>query len=124
MPSYPQIAEKFHVSSTAAILPFSTYILGLVFGPMLSAPISEARGRHVVYILTIPIYALFVLGCGFAPNFGALVVLRFFAGLFGSPPLAIAAGSVADLYEKEKRGTPVAAISMTGFFGSAVGYVF
>ena len=102
-----------------------TYILGLYFGPMITAPINETKGRHFVYTITIPIYALFVLGCALAaPNFAALVVLRFFAGLFGSPPIAVVAGTVADLYHEEDRCKPIAGMCMVGYAGSGRGHVF
>ena len=53
---------------------------------MITAPIGETKGRQVVYMITIPIYGLFVLGSALATNFAALVILRVFGGLFGSPP--------------------------------------
>jgi MFS family permease len=113
--------ELYGVSSTAAILPFTTYVLGLSFGPVLSAPISETRGRRFVFLICTPIYALFVVGCGTTNSFAGLVVLRFFAGFFGSPPLAVAAGSAADLSTTRTRGVILTTIITTAFLGPALG---
>ncbi len=90
--------KDFHVSETVAILPLTTYVLGLAFGPMLSAPISETLGRMGTYRYTVPISAAFTLGAGFAPNISALCILRFFAGFFGGASLPVCAGSAADLF--------------------------
>ena len=80
---------KFNVSSTVALLGLSLYVLGLAFGPVLAAPISETRGRQMVYLVSLPIAALFTLGAGFSQTFASLVICRFFAGFFGSPVLAV-----------------------------------
>jgi MFS family permease len=65
------------------------YTLGLAFGPVISAPLSERFGRKLVYLLSAPIFMLFTLGAGFSKTFGSLLVCRLFAGLTGSPALAV-----------------------------------
>jgi len=67
--------RDFHTSRTLAILPLTVYVLGLAFGPVLSAPISERFGRKHVYLITPPLFMLFTLGAGFSQN------LEFFRGL-------------------------------------------
>lgn len=64
---------------------------------MLAAPISEIFGRHIVYLISLPLGALFTLGAGFSANIWTLCITRFLAGLAYSPALAIGAGSIADL---------------------------
>ncbi|PMD13199.1 hypothetical protein NA56DRAFT_712380 [Hyaloscypha hepaticicola] len=72
-PAIPDIMRDFTVSEVVATLPLTTYVLGLSFGPMLSAPISEMMGRLGTYRISVPIGALFTLGEGFAPNIAACV---------------------------------------------------
>lgn len=88
-PGYPEVMIRFHVSSTVALLGLSLYVLGLAFGPVLAAPISETFGRRVVYLTTLPLAALFSLGAGLSQNLASLMICRFFAGFFGSPVLAV-----------------------------------
>ena len=46
---------------------------------------------------SIPLFALSVLGTGFANNIVALLFLRFLAGLFGAPSVSIGSASVSDM---------------------------
>src|SRR5438132_1309340 len=102
-PAAHEIVEQFHVSATASLLPVSLYVLGLGFGPVLAAPISETYGRMVVYRVSLPLSMLFTLGAGFSQSFASLLVCRFFAGLLGSPVLSVGAGTNADLFPPKTR---------------------
>lgn len=122
-PGYPEVMKKFDVSSTVALLPLSLYVLGLAFGPVLAAPISETRGRKVVYLVSLPIAALFTLGAGFSNSIAALAVTRFFAGFFGSPVLAVGGGTNVDIWQPVHRAVATSAFLVAPFLGSALGPV-
>jgi hypothetical protein len=111
------IAHKFHVSHTAALLPLSLFVLGLAIGPMLAAPVSETRGRAIVYKVSMPLYMLFILGAGFSNSFAGLLVCRTLAAISGAPCLAVGAGTVADLFEPKKMAAPGALVVMAPFLG-------
>ena len=120
-PGYPEVMEQFHVSSTVALLGLSLYVVGLAFGPVLAAPISETKGRKVVYLVSLPLSALFTLGAGFSNNFVALAVTRFFAGFFGSPVLAVGAGTNADIWAPIHRAVTASTFLLAAFLGPALG---
>jgi MFS family permease len=111
------IVHKFHVSHTAALLPLSLFVLGLAIGPMLAAPISETRGRAIVYKVSIPLYMLFILGAGLSNSFAGLLVCRTLAAIAGAPCLAVGAGTVADLFEPKRMAAPGALVVMAPFLG-------
>lgn len=113
--------ERFDVSSTVALLGLSLYVLGLGFGPVLAAPISETRGRRVVYLVSVPVAALFTLGAGCSQSFAALAITRFFAGFFGSPVLAVGAGSNVDLWPPLHRAVASSLFLLAPFLGPAFG---
>ena len=118
---YPDVEKQFKVSSTVALLPLSLYVLGLAFGPVLAAPISETLGRRVVYLVSAPIAALFTLGAGFSNTFAALAITRFFAGFFGSPVLAVGAGTNVDVWAPVHRAVATSAFLLAPFLGPAFG---
>lgn len=68
-----------------AILGLSLYLLGIAFAPITTPHITERLGRQVVYLLSLPLFSLFILGASFSKSFAALAVCRFFAGFFGGP---------------------------------------
>lgn len=117
----PQVVERFHVSSTAALLPFSLFLLGLAFGPVLAAPLSERFGRTATYMISLPLFALFILGAGLAQSFGALVACRLLAGIFASPPLTVGAGTNADLWKPESRALTTTLFALCPYLGPALG---
>jgi len=76
--------------------------IGLAFGPILGAPLSETLGRSIVYKVTAPVFILFLAGSGQAQTFGTLCTCRLLAGIVGGPVLAVGAGSVADMVRTMK----------------------
>ena len=120
-PGYPDVEKRFNVSSTVALLPLSLYVIGLAFGPILAAPISETMGRKVVYLISLPISGLFILGAGFSNTFASLAITRFFAGFFGSPVLAVGAGTIVDMWPPVYRAYATSAFILAPFLGPALG---
>jgi multidrug resistance protein len=99
----------------------TVYVLGLGFGPMISAPISETLGRKSVYMTLFPASLLFTLGAGFSQTLAPLIICRFFAGLLGSACLAVGAGTNSDLYTPLYRATASAWFVMAPFAGPVLG---
>jgi MFS family permease len=64
---------------------------------------------------------LFTLGAGFSNNFASLLVCRFFAGFFGSPVLAVGAGTSADIWPPRQRAVAASFFLMAPFAGPALG---
>jgi MFS family permease len=116
-----EVAQQFGTSTTVSLLGISLFCLGLAFGPMLGAPLSETHGRRIVYMGSFPISILFILGAGLSNNMAALAVCRFFAGFFGSPTLSVGGGTNADLYVPAERGLSSIAFLLAPFAGPAFG---
>ncbi len=117
------IMSSFHVSQTVALLPFSLFLVGLAFGPVLAAPLSERFGRTATYLISMPLFALFTLSAGFSSSFASLTVCRFFAGMFGSPPLVVGAGTNADLWLPQSRAAMTTLFALCPYLGPAIGLV-
>lgn len=120
-PAVADVMRDFDVSRTVALLGITTYTLGLAFGPILSAPLSEGKGRQIVYLVSSPVFMLFTLGAGFSKTFPSLVICRLFAGLTGSPALAVGAGTYADLFVPHKRAVASSMFIAAPFTGPVLG---
>ena len=64
----PAIAQELRCSNLIATLGVTTYVLGFAFGPLVWAPLSEARGRRPVYIISWTIFTIFQIPCALANN--------------------------------------------------------
>lgn len=99
----PKITSEYNVTSQSQmVLPISVYLIGYVFGPIIWGPLSEHLGRRLLTLMTFTLFCIFTLACGFAHNWTAFLFFRFFCGMFGSSPIAIVAGSLADVYGDPK----------------------
>ncbi|KAK9366752.1 major facilitator superfamily domain-containing protein, partial [Lipomyces kononenkoae] len=122
-PSTRFIAEHFGVSTIAASLGLSLYVLGYGIGPLIFAPLSEipALGRNVPYLVTFALFVILTVPTALVENFAGLLVLRFLLGFFGSPCLANGGASMQDIYSLLK--LPYALISWVSaaYCGPALG---
>ncbi|KAJ0426567.1 major facilitator superfamily domain-containing protein [Aspergillus carlsbadensis] len=121
-PSHSSVQQYFQTTTSLSLLPFSLYVYGLAFGPMIAAPLSEVFGRRFIYLVMTPIALLFIMGAGFAKNLPTLAVCRFLAGLLGSSPLAVGAGTIMDIWSDGQPATRAIILFMTtAFIGPALG---
>ena len=120
-PGIPSLQHDFHLSTTVALLGLSLYTLGLAFGPVIAAPLSETYGRRIVYLISMPVFAVFVAGGGAAKSWGGVLACRVLAGVFGSPVLAVGAGTSADLWAVRERGVATSLFLLAPFAGPSLG---
>ncbi|TXT05087.1 hypothetical protein VHUM_03907 [Vanrija humicola] len=99
------------------------YVLGFVVGPLLWAPMSEVFGRRIMFIATYIPFTAFNAGVCGAKDINTLLVLRFFAGTFGSSTMTNSGGIIADMFEAQQRGLAMGVFSVMPFLGPAIGPV-
>lgn len=89
-------------------------MLGYASGPLVFAPLSELYGRRLPIIIGAFAFAVFNIGVAVAKDVQTLMICRFFAGWFGSAPLAIVGATFADMFNNKWRG------AFIGIFGAMV----
>ncbi len=117
----PQIMKEFDISMTVSVLGLSLYFWGLFFAPIITPHLSEAFGRATVYLVSLPIFALFILGGGFSKTFASLAICRFFAGFFGGPALVLIEGTFADVWSGDATLTYYSVLTLASYVGVAAG---
>ncbi|KAF4982496.1 hypothetical protein FZEAL_1889 [Fusarium zealandicum] len=132
----PDIVDYFGVTSEAQhVLPISVYLIGYVFGPVFWGPLSEHYGRRDLSFVTFGLFTIFTMACALAPTWPALLIFRFFCGVFASSPIAIVAGILADVYNDPRTrgrafaifmvcttGGPILSPIISGFAGPSIGW--
>ncbi|KAJ8100180.1 major facilitator superfamily domain-containing protein [Lipomyces tetrasporus] len=95
------VMKAYDCSSAVAALGLSLFVLGYGLGPVVWGPLSEipAIGRNLVYIPTLVVFVCLQVPTALSGNLGTLLSMRFLGGFFGSPVLAVGAGSMVDIFE-------------------------
>ncbi len=106
-----------------SLLGLSLFLWGLGLGAIIAAPISEYLRRRIVYLSTVPVFGLFILGSGLAQNFATLAICRFFSGFFGSAVVSVGGGTNADLWPPAPAGFVYPFYFVAPFIGPALGPV-
>ncbi|KAF7194126.1 Major facilitator superfamily multidrug transporter mdrA, partial [Pseudocercospora fuligena] len=119
----PSISSSLHVSTEAAGLTITVFLLANSFGPLFWAPLSEFYGRRWIFYGTFLGYLAFNLLCAWAPNFGALLVGRFLTRLFSSSTQANVPGLLADIWEPNQRSVALMFFAVSVLVGPALGPV-
>ncbi|CAI7602674.1 unnamed protein product [Penicillium glandicola] len=102
-----EVVESLHTSQELTLLGVSVYVVGFAVGPLLWAPLSETYGP----------------GAAASPNIQSLIIFRFLAGSFGSAPMAISGGVIADTFPAVERGFAAGLYGGAPFMGPALGPV-
>ncbi|KAH8665543.1 major facilitator superfamily domain-containing protein [Ilyonectria robusta] len=111
-----EIATQFNVGQDVANLGTSTLLIGFGTGPLLWAPMSELFGRKAPVLVPYFLALIFTIGTAVATNLPTILATRFFVGFFGSAPIAITGGVLADLFNPQQRG-----LALVGYAGAVVG---
>ncbi|KAL4806602.1 major facilitator superfamily domain-containing protein [Aspergillus unguis] len=116
-----EIQAEFGIGSEVATLGVSLFVLGFAIGPLLWAPLSEMFGRQIIFFGTYMALTAFNCGCAGVTNSWSLIILRFFAGAFGSSPLTNAGGIIADMFAARQRGVAMSMFASAPFLGPVLG---
>lgn len=116
-----QIQEDFHCSSELAVLSVALFVLGFAIAPMTWAPMSELYGRQIVYAIMFTLVTVFGAASIGSQNIQTLLVLRFFAGVFGSSSIVNSAGVIADMFVAKERGLALMVYTSAPFLGPTIG---
>ena len=115
------IQKQFGVDMTTSIIGFSIMFWGIAFSPIWVPHATERFGRKPIYIASIFLFSIFMIGVGFAQNFSTVLALRFFAGLFGGPPLVLIEGTFADTWSARTTVTYYSYLTLASYVGVACG---
>jgi DHA1 family multidrug resistance protein-like MFS transporter len=111
------VSSKFGVIREVGTLGTSLFVFGYAFGPLIWAPWSELYGRKPPVVIAALGFSIFSIAVAVAKDLQTVLICRFFAGLFGSSPLAIVAAVFADMFDNKVRGLAIAVFSATVFMG-------
>lgn len=116
-PAAAQASRDLSVGKEVGALATCLYVLGFALGPLIWGPGCEIKGRRMPLVVGSFGCAVFTLASAVAKDIQTLVICRFFAGLFGSSPLCVVPGILADIFDDYQRGPSIAVYALTVFAG-------
>ncbi|KAF3987499.1 hypothetical protein FT663_03902 [Candidozyma haemuli var. vulneris] len=119
----PDLMIEMGISQRLGTAGVTFYLIGLAMGSVVAAPMSEILGRRLIYLVSMPVGMLFTMGVGLATNIRTVLVLRLFSGLFSSPPMSLAGGTVSDLWSNDpaQLAVAMAVFCLAPFLGPTIG---
>lgn len=103
------------------ILVNSLILIGVGFGPLLIAPLSEMYGRKLAILGGSAVFILWNTCCGFATSLSQMLAFRLLAGFGACTADAVAGGLIADIWAPQQRGRAFAVFMAAPLLGPGVG---
>jgi multidrug resistance protein len=103
------------------ILVNSLILIGVGFGPLLIAPLSEIYGRKLAILGGSAVFIIWNTCCGFATSLSQMLAFRLLAGFGACTADAIAGGLMADIWGPLQRGRAFAVFMAAPLLGPGVG---
>lgn len=108
-PQVPHIFQDlFGISKEVSVLPTTFYILGIAFGPMVFAPLSEVYGRKSGVLIPFLMSGVFTFVVACSSSIPAIIVFRFIAGFFAGAAVVSSGGLLSDIWDASQRGMALA----------------
>ncbi|KAL5086198.1 hypothetical protein Trisim1_009527 [Trichoderma cf. simile WF8] len=116
-PAISTIAADYKVAPEVATLGVTLYVLGFSAGPVLWGPLSEIKGRRLPLVVAAFGTAIFHFAVAVSKDLQSIMINRFFAGFFGTSPLAVGGAVFVDLFDNKTRGIAVTIFTLSVFIG-------
>lgn len=113
--------QKLSSNMLVTLIPYAMFALGFVFGPIFANPFIQAHGRKHIFLITIPLYAVFLIVGAIVKNLAVIAVCRFLAAFFAGPGLFMSYGIISDLWVPGHETFGVATYVLSLCTGIAVG---
>jgi MFS transporter, DHA2 family, multidrug resistance protein len=117
----PYIAGGMGVSEDEASWVVTTYLVANAIILTASSYLAKTFGRKPFFLISLGLFTLSSLLCGFAPNLNALLLFRIVQGVGGGGMVPLAQSILADAFPPAKRGQAFALFGVAVVVAPVVG---
>lgn len=111
--SVPTIAGTMGISAKEGTSIISSYSLAAAIAVPLTGWLSRRIGEVRLMIISVLLFTLFSVLCGFAPNYNSLVAFRLLQGFVSGPMVPLGQSIMLNNYPPQKRGMAMGFFVMT-----------
>lgn len=116
----PMAAEDLGITTGAAQLTLTVYIIGLALGQIVIGPLSDRFGRRRPLLVGILAFVLFSISISFAPTLEIMLVLRLFQGIAASSGMVLGRAIVHDMVHGDRAARALNVITAAGLIVPAL----
>ncbi|KAG2742251.1 MFS general substrate transporter [Suillus brevipes Sb2] len=102
---------------------YCLYSLGFGIVPLFTSALSEEVGRRPIYLASAFLGAMCNVLASVSQNIQTIMVARVLGGAFASTGAILVGGTIADIWEPEERGLPMAVFSMVSMVTTGLGSI-
>src|ERR1700727_2321533 len=117
----PYIAGGMGVSEDEASWVVTTYLVSNAIILTASSFLARKLGRKTFFLISLGLFTVSSILCGFAPNLNALLLFRILQGLGGGGMVPVAQSILADAFPPAKRGQAFAVFGVAVVVAPVVG---
>src|SRR6201987_3372201 len=117
----PYIAGGMGVSEDEASWVVTTYLVSNAIILTASSYLAQRLGRKPFFLISLGLFTLSSLLCGFAPNLNTLLLFRIMQGVGGGGMVPVAQSILADSFPPAKRGQSFALFGVAVVVAPVVG---
>jgi DHA1 family bicyclomycin/chloramphenicol resistance-like MFS transporter len=113
-PSLPYLTEYFATTPELLKLTISLNLIAYGFAQLIYGPVSDRFGRRPVFLVSIFLFALASIACGFAKSIDQLLIARVLQGFFAAAEAVMCLAVFKDLFTEKEQ------VKAFAFYGMAI----
>lgn len=122
-PMLPAIALALHVSASSAALLVTAYSIPYGLFQLVYGPLADRFGKIRTILLSLGLFSIGTIACGFVDTFSWLLVLRVITGLFAAGIIPTTLAQIGDQFAISDRPRAIAFFMSLSTSGQALGIV-
>ncbi|KAI8318761.1 MFS general substrate transporter [Martensiomyces pterosporus] len=119
-PAIQQTREDLHTTMSGINATMSVFTFGQAVFPLVWSAVADNYGRRIVYLASLAVYIAGSAGCAVSQNLAGMIVCRIVQACGASAVQGAGAGTIADIYERERRGTALGLYYLGPLLGTSL----
>ncbi|KAJ2091961.1 Dityrosine transporter 1, partial [Coemansia sp. S142-1] len=120
-PSIQQVRDDLHATQSSITWTVTAYIIAMAVFPLIWSNLADQFGRKPIYALSMLIYTCGSIGCALSHSLTALIASRVVQSAGAAAVQGAGAGTISDIYPREKRGTALGIYYLGPLLGPCLG---